>query len=132
MSKMDQIEDSIAYAKEQIALGQRIARLEENPDFRELVGKMYLKDEAARIANLYGAGTMDAEQRFNLERDMYAIGAFSRFMRKHLRNAEQAQSDLAAAEYQREEQLAQEKFERENNMEPELPYDAQYANTLGA
>lgn len=104
-------------AEKQIARGEALERLIINPDFMELIGNVYYKEEPARLAGLLGdiggsyrwcpnnqAMSLPPEQfvkmQADIERDIHAIGAFQAFLRVVAWRAgmcKQALDDMEAA-----------------------------------
>ncbi len=104
-------------AEKQIARGEALERLIINPDFMELIGNVYYKEEPARLAGLLGdiggsyrwcpnnqAMSLPPEQfvkmQADIERDIHAIGAFQAFLRVVAWRADmckQALDDMEAA-----------------------------------
>jgi hypothetical protein len=107
MSDLKTIEDSIVYAKARIEKGDALERLNANPDFKRLIVDDYLREQAARLVHLYGSGVLTAEQRPEVERDMHAIGALKHYFYRLVNDANQADSDLASAEYALQEYLSE-------------------------
>lgn len=124
---VERIELSIEHARELVAKGQKALKLAENSDFRELVLEGYFKDEAARLVRFYSDGTLDAETRGHMERDMHGIGAFQRFMQRIVKIGEQAEADLENAL----EQLQEARMEQEDDLGMSNVV-SEYNGTLGA
>lgn len=111
MSQQQQVQLTIDEANKQIARGEALGRLLNNPDFAEIVGEVYYKEEPARLSGLLGdiagsyrfcptsqALTLPPEQfvqmRESIEKDLHAVGAFQSFLRVVAWRAERAQEAL--------------------------------------
>lgn len=128
MSELDQIEESIKSAKARVAKAEALERLTANADFRMLVADGYLKDNAVRLTHLYGSGSLQEDQRIASERDLHAIGSLNRYFYNIIRDGNQAESDIASAEYTKQELLAELASD-----DPELPFaKGQDTRNLGA
>lgn len=103
MDRLTQIENSITNARKFEAKGEALERLMNNPDFKAVVMEGYLKDEAVRLAHYFGSGRATPDQKEEILRDIHAVGALQAFFSQIWKDAEQAKSDIRAAEYQREE-----------------------------
>lgn len=102
---------SIEEANKQVARGEALQRLLLNPDFAEIIGESYYKEEPARLAGLLGdiggsyrwcpnnqAMSLPQPQfvkmQADIERDIHAIGAFQSFLRVVAWRAEMAKAAL--------------------------------------
>lgn len=94
----NQVELTIEEANKQIARGECLQRLIINPDFIELIGDAYYKEEPARLAGLLGdiggsyrwcpnnqAMSLPPEQfvkmQKDIQNDLHAVGALQSFFR---------------------------------------------------
>jgi len=77
---IQQIEVNIAQAKEAVALGECLARLSKNRDFKKLIETRYFKDEAHRLVMLKAAPSMqDEKNQAEIVKDMDGIGSLFQF-----------------------------------------------------
>lgn len=112
---MNQVQLTIDEANKQIARGEALQRLLQNPDFAEIVGEVYYKEEPARLAGLLGdiggsyrwVPTSQAmslppkefvKMQADIERDLHAIGAFQAFLRVVVWRAEMSKQALEEIE----------------------------------
>lgn len=112
---MNQVELTIEEANKQIARGEALQRLLQNPDFAEIVGEVYYKEEPARLAGLLGdiggsyrwVPTSQAmslppkefvKMQEDIQRDIHAIGAFQAFLRVVVWRAEMSKQALEEIE----------------------------------
>lgn len=96
-SQRDQIEEvelSIAHAKEIINRGAMAERLSHNPDFKKLVLEGYFTTEAARLALLYSDPNIDPEMREAIGRDLMGPGVFKRYLSTMVQMGYVAQREL--------------------------------------
>lgn len=112
---MNQVDLTIEEANKQIARGEALQRLLLNPDFAEIVGEVYYKEEPARLAGLLGdiggsyrwVPTSQAmslppkefvKMQEDIQRDLHAIGAFQAFLRVVVWRAEMSKQALEEIE----------------------------------
>lgn len=112
---MNQVDLTIEEANKQIARGEALQRLLLNPDFAELIGEVYYKEEPARLAGLLGdiggsyrwVPTNQAmslppkefvKMQEDIQRDLHAIGAFQAFLRVVVWRAEMSKQALEEIE----------------------------------
>jgi hypothetical protein len=112
---VSQVELTIEEANKQIARGEALQRLLQNPDFAEIVGEVYYKEEPARLAGLLGdiggsyrwVPTNQAmslppkefvKMQADIERDLHAIGAFQAFLRVVIWRADMSKQALEEIE----------------------------------
>lgn len=115
MSQVNQVQLTIEEAEKQIARGEAMERLLNNPDFAEIIGNVYYKEEPARLSGLLGdiggsyrwcpnqqAMSLPPEQfvkmRADIERDLHAVGAFQAFVRVVLWRADMSKQALEEIE----------------------------------
>lgn len=111
MSQNENIQLSIEEAKKNIARGEILERLINNPDFAELIGNVYYKEEPARLSGLLGdiggsyrwcpeaqALSLPPQQfvkmQEDIQRDIHAIGALQAFLRVVAWKAEMSKGAL--------------------------------------
>ena len=117
MSNQD-VQLTIDEANKQIARGEALNRLLINPDFADLIGEAYYKEEPARLAGLLGdvggsyrwvptnqAMSLPPEQfvkmQADIERDIHSIGALQAFFRVVIWKAEMSKQALEEIEAQK-------------------------------
>jgi len=115
MSQNQNIQISIDAANEMIARGEALQRLLANPDFAEIIGNAYYKEEPARLAGLLGdiggsyrwcpnnqMMSLPPEQfvkmQKDIQNDIHAVGALQSFFRIVLWKAEGAKNSLEELE----------------------------------
>ena len=118
MSQNQGVELTIEEANKQIARGEALQRLLINPDFADLIGEAYYKEEPARLAGLLGdiggsyrwvptnqAMSLPPEQfvkmQADIERDIHSIGALQAFFRVVVWKAEMSKQALEEIEAQK-------------------------------
>ena len=118
MSQNQGVELTIEEANKQIARGEALNRLLINPDFADLIGEAYYKEEPARLAGLLGdiggsyrwcpnnqMMSLPPEQfvkmQKDIQNDIHAIGAFQAFIRVVIWKAEMSQQALDEIEAQK-------------------------------
>lgn len=111
----NQVQLSIEEANKQIARGEALERLILNPDFAELIGEAYYKEEPARLAGLLGdiggsyrwcpnnqAMSLPPEQfvkmQADITSDLHAVGSFQAFLRVVAWKAEMSKQALEEIE----------------------------------
>lgn len=132
MDRIDQLENSIEYAKARIERCDQVLRLSENPDFQAIVGKGYFEKEAIRLVGLYGSGNLSPEQLVETQKDMHGVGSFRRFLAQIVQEGQQARSDLQSNQETLQEELAMRAAAKAAGEEPAVAFDADYAGSLGA
>lgn len=103
MSSVDQqvahIEQNIHEAKEAISIGDALARLFANRDFKKIVLDGFFREEAVRLVHLLADPNMQtAEKQKAILEDMRAIGAFREYLRFTETKAAMARKSLAFSE----------------------------------
>lgn len=94
-----EIEADIKEAKKVIELGETVARLKSNRDFRKLILEGYLRDEAIRLVHVKSdINLQDAENQRKIIRDIDAISSLADYFRTVEFNGRQAKDKLGDAE----------------------------------
>lgn len=118
MSESQNVQLTIEEAEKQIARAEALERLLINPDFKEIIGEAYYKEEPARLAGLLGdiggsyrwvptnqAMSLPPEQfvkmQKDIQRDIHAIGALQAFFRVVMWKAEMSKAALEEIESQK-------------------------------
>lgn len=104
-----QIEENIRKATEIMELGKALDRLAENRDFKQVIGKGYLQDEAVRLVHLKGDPAMQtSERQASIVSQIDAISGLMSYFRTVAFNANQAAKAIEADTEERDELLAEE------------------------
>lgn len=99
-----QLEHQIKDAQAAQELGKALARLRENPDFKKLIIKGYLENEAVRLVHLKADPCMQgATQQAGIDRDINAIGSMAQYFSVISIMGSRAESSIAEAEAALEE-----------------------------
>lgn len=123
MSESQNVQLTIEEAEKQIARAEALERLLINPDFKEIIGEAYYKEEPARLAGLLGdiggsyrwvptnqAMSLPPEQfvkmQQDIQRDIHAIGALQAFFRVVMWKAEMSKAALEEIENQKSSSLS--------------------------
>jgi hypothetical protein len=103
---LENIEISIDQAKKSIARKDSLVRLQNNPDFRELIEKGFMEQHAVRQVMLKAHPSMqnDAQQKL-LDQQICAIGGFRQFLIGVYTEGMNADQALTEEENTREELL---------------------------
>ena len=98
-SEIQQLEHEIQTSKKSVELGNALERLFNNRDFKNIVLKGYLEQEAVRLVHLKAAPAMDSPaKQAAVVRDIDAIGAFSGYLNEIARQAELGRKDIVHSE----------------------------------
>ena len=115
MNDATQVQLTIEEAERQIARGEALERLLMNPDFAEVIGNAYYKEEPARLAGLLGdiGGSYRwcptnqmmslpqpqfVKMQADIERDIHAVGALQAFFRVVMWKADASKQALQEIE----------------------------------
>ncbi|RLB94167.1 MAG: hypothetical protein DRH26_02030 [Deltaproteobacteria bacterium] len=103
---LENIELSIDQAKRDIERKNALNRLQDNPDFRELIAKGFLESHAVRQVLLKAHPGMQGEAQQNLlDQQIVSIGGFKQYLISIYSAGETAEETLTADETTREELL---------------------------
>lgn len=103
------LDAAIKNAQATAELGDALANLRLNPDFKKLVLEGYLKHEAVRLVHAKADQTMASpDMQAKIVRDIDAIGSLHEFFRVISITSAQAKESIAEVEAAREEILAEE------------------------
>lgn len=102
---IQEVEITIQQARDFIAIGDALARLQKNPDFIKVVEEAYFTHEAARVVSLIAHPAQQRpEQQAQLQNYLRGISEFGQFIittqlqvqqfRRNLEDAEQTLEDL--------------------------------------
>lgn len=101
---IQELDASIASAKETIELGAALERLFSNKDFKKVVLNGYFKDEAVRLVHLRGDSTNQSfEALASLDNKIMAISSFSIYLKNIQKEAELADKTVNLDEQTRNE-----------------------------
>lgn len=106
MTSMEEVEFEIQQNKETIMRRDVMMRLRNNKDFREVIEKGYLQDEAIRLIMAKVAG-LPIEAMDKLDKLAYGPGALAQYFDNILRLGDRAEEDLHNSEQMREELLVE-------------------------
>jgi hypothetical protein len=82
LTDMQEIEIDIEDARKAIRLGELVEKLENNPEFVELVLQGYFRDDAARAVMLKADKEFQSEDKQQrLDRDILGISVFGEYLR---------------------------------------------------
>jgi hypothetical protein len=105
---LESLELSIAQAKKLIARMEALERLQQNPDFVELIEKGFMESHAIRQVMLKAHPSLqDEKQQKLLDAQIGAIGNFRQFLIAIYTEGRNAQAALEADEQTREDILAE-------------------------
>ena len=98
-SEIQQLEQNIQQSKKAVELGTALERLLNNRDFKNIVLKGYLEQEAVRLVHLKSIPAMDSPaKQAAVIRDIDAIGSFSGYLNEIARQAELGRKDIIHSE----------------------------------
>lgn len=97
---LNKLEDAITESKAEIALNDVYQRLKQNPDFKKIIGELYLRDLAIALVRERGQPGIDAETAASVDLDIIAVGRLDYFLRTFEHNAEIARSTIVLANEQ--------------------------------
>lgn len=111
-SDEEQIQITIEQAKEMVALGEAIQRLQRNADFQLVIDKGYFEKEAIRLVLLKSnphPQIQAAEMQIQIDNDIRSIGTLFQYLNLCLHNAHMATGSIEAneaeLEYMRNEEF---------------------------
>lgn len=100
------IDRDIANNKPFVAMAEALERLKGNRDFKDVILKGYLEDEAIRLVHLKADPQFQtAERQQAILADINAIGALNQYFQLVFFKADQANKAIASSEQLREELL---------------------------
>lgn len=104
--ELDAINKQIEEAKKKIARKDALMRLEQNPDFKELIQKGFLESHAIRQVMLKAHPGMQSEAMQKLfDQQITAVGGFKQFLVSIVSEGLAAQESLVSDEATQEELL---------------------------
>ena len=107
-SLLRELEQNIQKARESLALGESLTRLQNNRDFRLVMTEGFFKQEAIRLVQLKSRPEMQTpELQRHVLLQIDAIGSLYQYFQSIENQAEQARKSLDADEQTREELLAE-------------------------
>ena len=104
--EIETVELTIAEGKRLMERRAAAQRLAKNKDFQKLVLEGYFVDEAARLALLYSDPNM-AQHREHIEKDLYGVGGFKRYMSTIIQMGNIAENEMSDHEQTLEELRAE-------------------------
>lgn len=90
MSDLSQLEAGLNKAKEMVALGEAVQRLQKNRDFKKVILDTYFDSEPKRLTMLLGTPNIRAEMRPAIHESLQAIAELHSFLNTMLSEAERA------------------------------------------
>jgi len=106
--QIEEIEVSIAAAKEHIAKMEALFRLTENKDFKEIIDDGYFVKEASRVVLLKADPEMqDEKYQKQLNDSIIAIGVLRQYFRSVIQLGRMAERSIEDDENTRQELLAE-------------------------
>ena len=106
LNEVEVIEKNIKEAQEIVDKGDALERLYANKDFRAVILKGYMEQEAVRLVHAKAnPGLQNADMQASIVKQIDAIGSLSTFLRTVVHQAEQARKAIEADEATREELL---------------------------
>jgi len=112
MSDVEQIELSMSQAKKLIERKDTLNRLFEHKDFKALIVEEYFNDEAVRLVHMMSDQSM-AEYREQIIKNMDGISTLREWFRVVKQMGEAAENELAEAQEEYIEALAEENMGEE-------------------
>ena len=78
---LEQIELSIDRAKYMIEFGDCLTRLENNPDWKKIIGEDFFKENVIRLVKLKASPSMQSEQnQAYIDKQIDAVGHFEQYL----------------------------------------------------
>lgn len=97
--QLEQVQVHIDQVKEAIVLGEKLQKLEQVPEFQELIIDLFMKGEPARIAGIITDPSMlDEENQRELLGALKSVGYLGDFLRNIYKRGVQMKAALAQAE----------------------------------
>lgn len=97
--EIKELEDNMKELQEMVDLGNSLEKLLKNRDFKKVIEKEYLREEAIRLVHLKADANMQNEQgQKRVLRDLDAIGSFTQFLDLVRQKAEAAKEAMAECE----------------------------------
>ena len=98
-SQIEQLEHSIQDSKKYVELGNALERLLQNRDFKAVILKGYLEDEAIRLVHLKADPAMQTSQyQQSILAQIDAIGAVASYLNEIRRQGDMAAKTISSAE----------------------------------
>jgi hypothetical protein len=109
MSDAETLEISMEQAKAKIARAERLARLQQNPDFKALITEGYMRDFAAEMVSRKASpnGQDERNQKF-IDNQITAIGRLNLYLNLLAQEGRVAEDALRADQQEYERVLAEE------------------------
>lgn len=108
MSEIAQFEARKAQLKKQAALRDQILKLSANPDFRDVIDKGFIHDEAARNARIGGDPALSKDQREDALQMAMASGHLQRYLSANIQMGYRADEEIKQIDEALEELRAEE------------------------
>lgn len=108
MSTIAQFEARKTKLKAQVAFRDQILKLSTNPDFREVIDKGFIHDEAARNARIGGDPALGKQEREDAIQMALASGHLQRFLSANIQMGNTAEDEIRQIDSVLEELRAEE------------------------
>lgn len=107
-TELQQLELSIKHAQKTVDLGNALARLRNNRDFKKVIEEGYFEQEAIRLVHLMADSNMQSpESQESIRKQMIAVGGFRDYLDTLDMRAGMARRSVTADEATRDEILAE-------------------------
>jgi 5-methylthioribose kinase len=103
--QLEQLDNSIAEAKEFINIRNSVLKLQKNREFKQVITEYYFKEEAARLV-MAKSSNLTEEQQLLIDKMIYGIGSLAKFLDSTLVRGAQADQSYAEDEQSRVEIIA--------------------------
>ena len=107
MTDLEKLELQVAQAMPIIELKNKCLQLQDSPAFKEVVGKAYFQEEAARLCMAKSANLDKASQEI-IDHMIYGVGAFKNWLDGCIRRGYDCEEVVEQAESTRAEILEEE------------------------
>ncbi len=97
---VDAIEIGMEEAKQAIKDRNTLVKLQSSTGYKQIFGKMYMKEEPVRLVGLKSVSSIDED---HVDKLMYGIGSLEQFLRMILEKGNQAELAIKEFETVREE-----------------------------
>ena len=99
---MEEYDQGKAECHEMIRVADAVRRLNNHPDWIEIIQEGYFKAEPARLGNALASGRFPESSIASIHKDFDAIGRFRNYLRQFIQQGELADEQLKALEEARE------------------------------
>ena len=92
-----EIRISMDEAREVIEMSEQVKKLVENPLFAKVIGKEYFEAESVRLVALMGEDALDENVKMEVQKMMYGIAYFQRWLRGKVAEGQEMEKYLEDA-----------------------------------